>query len=219
MSREIPRNDKLPKHQHKIMFCLARDGAMNISDTNKKIHNEPNISSTTRVFHVLKQKNLITEIGAKSYRGRQFPKYWLTGKGLAYIFLNFNMIYDDSLYKKLLANPDLKDEILPYETIEKYAAKYLKDKNVETYLKMRSALLPSDDTENLLDYSMLHGSNLTFEIMTSNLILSTAISGKLEALKTLDLTKLPKEYRIELKQNLENARKSIDFILENIQEN
>jgi hypothetical protein len=83
-------NEILPKHQHKIMLCLAKCGAMNMSQTNLKIHGQN--TSTTRAFHELKKKELIKEIGAKEYHGRQFPEYWLTGRGLAYFFLHAHVL-------------------------------------------------------------------------------------------------------------------------------
>ena len=131
----------LPKHQHKIMLGLAKYGAMNMSQTNRKLHGQN--TSTTRAFHELKKKGLIKEIGAKEYHGRHFPEYWLTGRGLAYFFLHAHVFLRDK-YSTIVKGKAFTN----YETIENFASLYLKDKIIEAYLKLRSA---SDRIANLLD--------------------------------------------------------------------
>jgi DNA-binding HxlR family transcriptional regulator len=76
----------LPKLQKKIVLCLARDGAMTMSDTNRKIKGLN--TSTTRAFHELETKEMVTKTGIEPYRGREFSKYWLSPKGLAFAMLN-----------------------------------------------------------------------------------------------------------------------------------
>ena len=63
-------NEILPKHQHKIMLALAKYGAMNMSQTNRKIHGQN--TSTTRAFHELKKKDLIKEVGIKDNMESKF---------------------------------------------------------------------------------------------------------------------------------------------------
>jgi len=86
MSNKRLKYDTLPKHQKKIVLCLAKEGPMTISATNKKIKGE--YTSTHRAFHELEIKLMIEKIGVMSYKGRQFPKYWLTVRGSGFVLLN-----------------------------------------------------------------------------------------------------------------------------------
>ncbi len=86
MSKRKPRYDNLPKHQKKIVLCLAKEGPMNMSETNKKIKGE--YTSTNRAFHELETKSMIREIDVMLYKGRQFPRYWLTVRGSGFALLN-----------------------------------------------------------------------------------------------------------------------------------
>ncbi len=54
MSRVKPKYGDLPKHQKKIVLCLAKEGPMIIRETNEKIKGE--YTSTNRAFHELKKK-------------------------------------------------------------------------------------------------------------------------------------------------------------------
>lgn len=184
-------NEILPKHQHKIVLALAKHGALNMSQTNLKIHGQN--TSTTRAFHELKKKGLITEIRTKKYHGRQFPEYWLTGRGLAYFFLH---------------NP------FGSETISSFASLYLKDKTIDTYLRLRSA---SHRIADLLDRPMFRFGNLTFEEMASYFVMTVNFYGDREALEFLQITKLPEEFYVALKNNLETIKKFI-VMLEKIRE-
>jgi hypothetical protein len=215
MSKMVQRSDGswltgkeiLPKHQHKIMLVLAKSGAMNMSETNRKLHGQN--TSTTRAFHELKKKGLIKEVGVKEYHGRQFPIYWLTGRGLAYFFLHANVLlktkYSTIVKGKAFSN---------YETIENFASLYLKDITIEAYLKLRSA---SDRIANLLDYSMFRFGNLGFQEMVSYFVMTIGIYGKDEALEFLEVTKLPEEFYVELKHSLETIKKFL-IMLEKIRE-
>jgi len=86
MSKEKPKYNSLPKLQKKIVLCLAREGPMIIRETNTKIKGE--YTSTNRAFHELEAKDMITKIDVMPYRGREFPKYWLTIRGLGWALLN-----------------------------------------------------------------------------------------------------------------------------------
>lgn len=180
-------NEILPKHQHKIIFCLAKYGGMNMSQTNEKIHGQN--TSTTRAFHELKKKGLITDIGAKQYHGRQFPEYWLTGRGLAYFLLHVHV-----------STPAL----------ENFASLYLKDKTIDAYLKLRNV---SESIASLLDGSMFRYGNLKFEEMAQYVVYMVNFYGRHEAEKFLDLTELPEEFYDKLKYSLEETKKFLDFIL------
>jgi predicted transcriptional regulator len=87
MLSDNPKYDKLlPKHQKKIMLCLAKNQPMTMSETNKKLKAEN--TSTTRAFHDLEKKNMVIEVGITAYRGRKFSNYWLTERGVAFALIN-----------------------------------------------------------------------------------------------------------------------------------
>jgi len=87
MSKKKPKHiDLLPKHQKKIMLALAKNEPMTMSETNRKISGE--LTSTTRAFHELEKKGMVIEAGRIEYRGRDFIKYWLSDRGVAYALLN-----------------------------------------------------------------------------------------------------------------------------------
>ena len=206
-------NEILPKHQHKIMLALAKYGAMNMSQTNRKIHGQN--TSTTRAFHELKKKDLIKEVGIKEYHGRQFPEYWLTGRGLAYFFLHAPVLLKDK-YSTFVKGKAFSDNVivLNSETIAKFVSLYLNDKATETYLKLRSA---SDRMAGFLDSAMFRCGNLTFEEMASYFIMTVNFYGDREALEFLDVTKLPEEFYDALKNSLETIKKFI-IMMEKIRE-
>ena len=215
MSKMVQRSDGswltgkevLPKHQHKIMLCLAKYGAMNMSQTNRKLHGQN--TSTTRAFHELKKKRLIKEVGVKEYHGRQFPIYWLTGRGLAYFFLHAHVLLRDK-YSIIVKGKAFSS----YGAIETFASLYLKDSTIETYLKLRSA---SDRIANFLDYSMFRFGKLSFQEMAGYFVMTIGIFGKNEALDFIEVTKMPEEFYVELKHNLETIKKFL-IMLEKIKE-
>jgi hypothetical protein len=202
MSKMIQRKDGswltgdeiLPKLQHKIILCLAKNKAMTMSETNRKLETNKKTkmgtnTSTTRAFHELKKKEMITEVGAIEYHGRKFVEYWLSGRGIAYVLMH-------------------------RAELTKSASEYLKDKTIETYLKLRSA---SDRIANLLDYSMFRFGNLSFQEMVSYFVLTVNFYGEREALEFLDVTKLPEEFYVELRNNLETIKKFL-IMMEKIRE-
>lgn len=106
--------DLLPKLQKKIVLSLAKNEPMTMSDTNRKISGS--LSSTTRAFHELEEKGMITEIEKKEYRGQKFSKYWLSDRGVAFALLNG-------------ANQN---------TLEIIALNVIEREEIKTYLKIRS---------------------------------------------------------------------------------
>jgi hypothetical protein len=213
-------NEILPKHQHKIILSLAKYGAMNMSQTNRKIQGQN--TSTTRAFHELKKKKLITETVVRNYHGRQFPEYWLTGRGLAYVFLNCPVLFHDKYTTtekeenvKEKDNSNSKTEnFLNSGAIYNYASLYLKDKTIDTYLELRSV---SESLADFLDHSMFRFGNLKFQEMASYLIMTIDLIGDSEAFKFLEVTKLPEEFYAILKNNLEKTKKFL-VMLEKIRE-
>jgi hypothetical protein len=193
MSKMIKRSDGswltgdliLPKHQNKILLFLAKKGAMTMSQTNKKIRGEN--TSTTRAFHALKKKEMIVETGTMKYHGRKFNEYWLSGRGIAYGFLH-----------------DVNSE-----TITRNASQYIKDKTIETYLKLHAI---SHEIANLLDYQMFYHGKLDFKELAHFVASDTNYFGETETLKFLEITNFPEEFYEELKLNLENLKNFLDKI-------
>jgi hypothetical protein len=200
-------NELLPKHQHKIILALTKYGAMNMSQTNLRIHGQN--TSTTRAFHELIKKRLITPIGAKEYHGRQFSEYWLTGRGLAYFFLNAPVLLK-SKYATIAKGTAFSSE----KVIEDFTSLYLKDKTLDTYLKLR---FTSDKMADFLDRALFFAGNLTFSEMASYFILTVNFYGDREALEFLDVTKLPEDFYVELRKNLETIKKFL-IMIEKIRE-
>lgn len=132
MSKRKQKYDNLPKHQRKIVLCLAKEGPMNISETNKKIKGE--YTSTNRAFHELETKEMITKSEEILYRGRQFHKYWLTIRGSGFALLN-----------------DVNPEHVRLHAL-KLCEKEEEKRAIETYFKLRKI---SPKMANILDRFIL----------------------------------------------------------------
>jgi hypothetical protein len=70
---------------------------------------------------------------------------------------------------------------------------------------------------NFLDYPMFRFGNLSFQEMASYFVMTIGLFGKNEALEFLDVTKLPEEFYVELKDNLETIKKFV-VMMEKIRE-
>lgn len=188
----------LPKHQNKILLHLAKKGAMTMSQANRDIKGEN--TSTTRAFHELKSKKLITEIGTTEYHGRKFSKYWLSGRGIAYAFLH-----------------DVNPEI-----VSKNASYYLKDKTIEIYLKLHAR---DHHTANRLDYQIFHSGKVDPKDLAEDMIDYVVSEVNVEHLddtetqKLLSTIKLTEEFysewklnRERLKRELEDTKKLLEFL-------
>ncbi len=84
--RDVKYDYSLPKHQKKIVLCLAKNQPMIMRQTNKLLRAES--TSTNRAFHELEKKQMVTRIEQKPYRGQHFWKYWLSERGIAYALMN-----------------------------------------------------------------------------------------------------------------------------------
>ena len=92
MSKKNSSSTILPPLQRRVILCLAQEGLQTINEVVKNIprlelapasHYKP----TWLAIKSLTEKGYIQAIGAKEYRGRQYPLYWLTGNGILLAFM------------------------------------------------------------------------------------------------------------------------------------
>jgi len=135
---------------------------MIMTDINKGIHGE--LTSTTRASHELERKGMITEVGIKKYRGREFSKYWLSDRGVAFALLNG-------------ANPN---------QVERLALSLRKNEELETYLKLRSL---SPEIADIIDKAILFRGIIDPDELVKLLIPEVASKGKAGFKKFFDAVK------------------------------
>lgn len=89
MSKQKTKRYKLPPLQKKVLLCLAKMGPQTINEIKNNIPQlEPAHTSkshykpTWMAVKSLIQKNLVHQIALKKYRGRKYPKLWLTDEGV-----------------------------------------------------------------------------------------------------------------------------------------
>lgn len=158
---------------------------MTMSETNRKL--KGGNTSTTRAFHELESKGIVTVIGGEEYHGRKFSKYWLTQKGIFIALIEG--VNPDNLLQRTLKN-------------------YPNDKTLQCYLELSPALglegfkitLSAIQNKGKLDYS---------DMMT---ILSTYAQKEVsieQIRKFIEiLKKYPKEYH-ETKELLSKFSKNL----------
>lgn len=89
MSRQKTKGYNLPPLQKRIVLCLAKMGPQTINEIKKNIpqlelphthrcHYKP----TWLAVKSLNQKGVIHKTGLKEYRGRRYPRFWLTDEGV-----------------------------------------------------------------------------------------------------------------------------------------
>jgi hypothetical protein len=74
------KGDILPPLQNKIVLLLAKTEPKTINETVKSL--KGSYKSTWVAFKKLKDKQLIKTIDTKFYRGREYPRFWLTPAGV-----------------------------------------------------------------------------------------------------------------------------------------
>lgn len=167
----------LPKLQREIVLCLAEQGAMNISKTNKKIKGHE--SATNLAIHKLESKEMIQKVENYGYRGREFSKYWLSDRGIAFSLMNG----------------------AKSEKVKSIAISLGKDK---TYFELRSI---SPKIANLLDMVILLNGMLNPDDLTKRLALEVASLGEPELLKFLEALKESGKFDDALKNTMEIMKK------------
>lgn len=137
--------------------------------------------------------------------------------GLGYVFLHIPVLSNDknsTFMKGKAFSKAVAETFLNSETIRHYASSYLKDERIETYLKLRFA---SDKLADLLDVAMFRYSNLTYQEMARYFVLTIDLYGGDEALEFLDVTKLPEQFYVNLKETLGTIKKFL-IMMEKIKE-
>lgn len=74
------KGNSFPPLQKRIILYLAQSGPQTINETTKGISGH--YKSTWTAFNALKKKGLIKNVTSKNYRGRQYPRFWVTELGI-----------------------------------------------------------------------------------------------------------------------------------------
>lgn len=99
------RKKNFPPLQRRIILHLAKKDPQTINETKRGLRGH--YKSTWIAFNVLKQKGLIKKTGAKIYRNREYPRFWLTQGGI-FVALVEGADADDLLQRTAKAYPNEK---------------------------------------------------------------------------------------------------------------
>lgn len=80
MSKQQGKRNSFPPLQRRIILNLAQNKPQTINETRKGISGH--YKSSWIAFNVLKKKGLIKDVTSKDYRGRHYPRFWLTELGI-----------------------------------------------------------------------------------------------------------------------------------------
>jgi hypothetical protein len=106
MSLGLVKGDILPPLQKKIALHLAKSEPQTINETVTAL--KGSYKSSWLAFNKLEEKQIITKIDTKSYRGREYPRFWLTPAGVL-IALFEGISFDVLLERTLKMYPDDKN--------------------------------------------------------------------------------------------------------------
>ena len=120
MSKSNIKSDNLPSLQRLIVLNLADSKPQTINETVKAI--SKSYKATWIAFNSLEKKNLIEKIDVKNYRGREYPRFWLTAEGIVMALME-GASFDKLLEQAKVLHPDAKIlhcflEIMPYTNPE-----------------------------------------------------------------------------------------------------
>ena len=105
MSTPRIKRKNFPPLQRRIILHLAKNDPQTINETKKGL--KGHYKSTWIAFNALKQKGLIKKTGAKIYRNREYPRFWLTQGGI-FVALVEGADADDLLQRTAKAYPNEK---------------------------------------------------------------------------------------------------------------
>lgn len=187
MSKTKSKYDSLPKHQNKIVLCLAEKGPMIVRETNTLLHGE--YTSTNRAFHELAKKEFIMKVDAMEYRKRQFPRFWLTDKGILYALTR-----------------DAKRNTL----LEKAETIFAKDKDKQIFLKLLSKM--PEQSLRIIFSLYSPGKEVSFEDVFSLVFSASTSKEKNRQLieESLDLLAESPEYGKKANEVLDRISSLID---------
>jgi DNA-binding MarR family transcriptional regulator len=180
MLKSKPQYSDLPKLQRKITLCLAEHKPMNISDTNKKINGHE--SATNLAIHKLESKGIIQKVENYEYHNREFSKYWLTERGVAFALMNG-------------AKAEKVKDIALKVNIEK------------TYFDLRSI---SPKIANILDTIVLFHGMISPEDLTRRLTLEVASLGETEIETFLEALKESGKFDDALRNTRDMMKKFLE---------
>jgi len=129
MSKRRGKGDSLPPLQKRIVLNLAKSKPQTINETVKSIskHYKPSWIA----FKSLEEKGLVKKIGKKSYRGREYPEFWLTVEGVLVAMLEGASSID--LLNKV-------NEVYPENKILQYCLEVAPKLNPEVFRLFLSAI-------------------------------------------------------------------------------
>ncbi|MCW4023082.1 MAG: hypothetical protein NWF02_08005 [Candidatus Bathyarchaeota archaeon] len=116
MSKSTVKSGNLPSLQRAIVLNLAENEPQTINETVKAL--SKSYKATWIAFNSLETKSLIHKIDVKHYRGREYPRFWLTAEGIVMALME-GANFEGLLEHAKIRYPDAKTlhcflEIMPY---------------------------------------------------------------------------------------------------------
>jgi len=129
VSTQIAKRDYLQSLQKRILLYLAKHEPQTINETVNGIRSRQyrsSYKSSWTAFNSLEKKGLIKKTDVKTYRGREYPRFWLSSAGV-FMALVEGASPQDLLVKTVKAYPNDKVlqcclEIAPFTGIEAFKA-------------------------------------------------------------------------------------------------
>jgi hypothetical protein len=127
MSTGKPKGNNLPSLQKRILLYLAKHEPQTINETVKGIRSSQyrsSYKSSWTAFNSLEKKGLIKKADVKTYRGREYPRFWLSSAGV-FMALVQGASAQDLLEKAAVVYPDDRVlqcilEMAPFSGVERY---------------------------------------------------------------------------------------------------
>ena len=145
MSKPQAKRSSFPPLQKRIILHLAKSEPQTINETKKGI--KGHYKSSWIAFNALGQKGLIKKTEAKDYRGRKYPRFWLTQGGI-FVALVEGADAGSLLQRTVIVFPDEKTlqcclELSPLLGLEgfKIGLSAIQDKGKLDYFDMMKIVL------------------------------------------------------------------------------
>jgi len=98
MSFQLSKGDILPPLQKQIILFLAQNNPQTVNEASKALNKS--YKSLWTALNSLKEKHLVQTVNVKSYRGREYPQFWVSPAGV--LLALFEGIRSDNLLEKSL---------------------------------------------------------------------------------------------------------------------